>query len=256
MRYHPRPGQYRPMDPNAYSDLAAARGDFKAAVESWSRRLPALGGLQDRLREELGYRDYEIETPIVYNRALDDLGPPSSPRWIVIADNPGKNEQKAANNRYLVGQAGKLAAEFFERRLGRDFRRDAVIINKTPIHSPKTAELSKLLRMDSSGGLRAVFDESQKFMAGLALRFHRALGLPVWISGKSGLSPKGIFSTWFGEFRRLFSEAGAMEEVFVFSHFSMNRFSIELGEKADPGKPLEEELLRIGRENRLAVFGA
>jgi hypothetical protein len=43
--------------------------------------------------------------------------------------------------------------------------------------------------------------------------------------------------------------------VWAFNHFSMNQFAVELKRKARPGKPLIEELARIGRENRARVFG-
>ncbi len=241
------------MNRAAYGKFLKARDDFKAAVAVWNARLPGLAKLEDELRVELGYDDYAIETPIVFNEALDDVGAGSNPAWILVADNPGKNEQKAANRRYLVGQAGKLAAGFFDKRLHMDFRADVLIINKTPIHTPKTAELPKLLKKDPRGELRAVFEESQRFMARLAFRLNDALGLPVWICGKSGLAPGGLFAAWFDEFRAAFADR--FDAVTVQSHFSMNRFSVELAEKADPRKPLLDEILRIGAENRKAVFG-
>ncbi len=245
------------MEIRRYKEFAALRDQFRQKVEAWSSQVPGLLDLQERLREARGYEDYEVETPVVYNRALDDLGPRSRPRWILVADNPGKNEQKAENRRYLVGQSGRLAEGFFRRELDQDFRSDVVIINKTPVHTPKTAELALLVKTDPSGAVERLLSESQAWMARFARSLHKALGVPVWICGRSELKPRGIFSAWFREFSRIYGEAPARDsgEILVFSHFSMNQFSIELARKRDPAAPLDEELRRIGSENRRAVFG-
>lgn len=245
------------MDRRRYEEFSALRETFRRKVRDWSEAVPELRSLQEKLRADRGYDDYTVETPVVYNRALDDIGPESRPRWILVADNPGKNEQKARNLRYLVGQSGKLAESFFRGKLGTDFRSEVLIINKTPVHTPKTAELAMLRALDPSGRVEALLKESQTWMAGLARAAQDALDIPVWISGRSELKPKGIFGPWFREFSRLYRDAPAAvrEGVLVFNHFSMNQFSIELRRKIDPGKPLLEELHRIGSENRREVFG-
>lgn len=244
------------MERCRYEEFAALREAFRAKTAEWSAAVPGLRGLQEKLRADRGYDDYSVETPVVYNRALDDIGPDARPRWILIADNPGKQEQKAANLRYLVGQSGKLAEGFFRRELGADFRSEVLIVNKTPVHTPKTAELALLRGLDPSGAVETLLAESQVWMAGFARALHGALGIPVWISGRSELKPRGIFGPWFREFCRLYREAPpeAREEVLVFSHFSMNQFSIELARKRDPDKPLMEDLRRIGSDNRRAIF--
>ena len=50
---------------------------------------------------------YPIETPVVYNTALDAFSMESDISKIIIGDNPGKNEQLASNQKYLVGLSGK-----------------------------------------------------------------------------------------------------------------------------------------------------
>jgi hypothetical protein len=245
------------MESRRYREFSALRDEFRERVDEWSLAVPELQNYQEKLRKARGYDDYKVETPVVYNRALDDIGPQSRPLWILIADNPGKNEQKAANLRYLVGQSGRLAEGFFRRELGQDFRTDVVIINKTPVHTPKTAELALLRTMDKSGAVERLLTESQGWMALFARKLHKALGVPVWISGRSELKPKGIFAPWFDEFSRLYRSAPetARDEVLVFNHFSMNQFAIELKKKRDPRAPLADELRRIGTENRKAIFG-
>lgn len=245
------------MERPRYEEFCALREAFRAKVAGWSAAVPDLRVHQERLRKARGCDDYAVETPVVYNQALDDVGPGSRPRWILIADNPGKQEQKAVNRRYLAGQSGKLAEGFFRRELGSDFRAEVLIINKTPVHTPKTAELALLRGMDGTGAVEALLAESQVWMARYARDLHQTLGVPVWISGRSELKEGGIFGPWFREFSRLYRDSPpeAREEVLVFNHFSMNQFSIELNRKRNPSKPLMEELRRIGGENRRAVFG-
>ena len=263
-----------------YTAIESTREEFAHLVKRLSRDLPFLASLQEELRLELGYDDYRVETPVVYNRALDDLGPRDGISFILVADNPGKKEQLAANNRYLVGQSGKLAEGFFRDRLGVDFRKEVVILNKTPIHTPKTAELRRLLALaDAAGrregeGLRKAFRESQETMAALARGLHGALGSSgrgaaavaaagagtgavLWVSGLGELREKGLFRPWAEALGAAYDGAPAalVNRVWLFNHFSMNQFAIEVKRKADPARPLLEELGRIGTENRKRVLG-
>jgi hypothetical protein len=258
------------MQSHAYAAIAAARESFRSLVDEWNRQNPYLLEAEERLREKQGYADYRVETPIVYNRALDDITEGDAVRVILVADNPGKNEQLAANNRYLVGQSGKIAEGWFRRELGIDFRREVVILNKTPVHTPKTAELGMLPRQAGihADRAQALVTGSQRAMAEIAWGLYTALRgadeprsgslWPVlWISGVGELKRGGIFEMYRDELCRRFAKAGgdALGGVWAFNHFSMNQFAVELKRKARPGKPLIEELARIGRENRARVFG-
>jgi hypothetical protein len=257
------------MTQTQYTIFDALRKDFASYVETLSQRCPWLKNLQDELRRQLGYADYEVETPIVYNRALDDIGPRDAPLFIIVADNPGKNEQKAANQRYLIGQSGKLAKGWFSAELGLDFYKSCVIINKTPIHSPKTAELRllrKLARSRSAGSptktgpemeLDVLLDESQRYMAALAFKLHKTLGSVLWVSGYGELSAGKLFSTWAEESKKLYSGAdpGLREKFWVFKHFSMNQFAIEYKKSAAaPDDPMSR-LAAVGKANRSRILG-
>ncbi|MBL8967408.1 MAG: hypothetical protein JNG85_10375 [Spirochaetaceae bacterium] len=251
------------MKPATYAALEATRRDFRALVEEWSAAVPGLAALQDELRESLGYDDYRVETPVVYNRDLDALGPESRVAIILVADNPGKKEQLARNNRYLVGQSGKLAEGWFARELKLDFRKDVLILNKTPLHTPKTAELRKLLVLAGAPGtkrrsaLESLVRDSQAAMAELAFRLHAASEAPLWISGYGELGPKGLFRPYAEALGRLYADAAPAlrDRVWLFRHFSMNQFAIEMKEKRDPRGSLMEELARIGAENRKRILG-
>ena len=70
------------------------------------------------LQKEASQKDtpeYPLETAVVYNKAYDDVQPQDEIKLIVIGDNPGKDEQLTKNNRYLVGQSGKVADSFFRK---------------------------------------------------------------------------------------------------------------------------------------------
>jgi hypothetical protein len=253
------------MRAKSYAEIDALRDDFRALVDRWTREHPYLSELQEKLRRSLGYDDYRVETSIVYNRALDDIVPEDEIRIVLVADNPGKNEQLAKNNRYLVGQSGKLAEGWFRRELGVDFRREVMVLNKTPVHTPKTAELRKLVALAGPDrqALEALLAESQRAMADIAWRARAALGATLWISGVGELRDGGLFQIYRDALADLIAARPAQRgktnraggSVWAFNHFSMNQFAIELARKTRPGAPLRRELARIGTENRLRVLG-
>ena len=119
------------------------KDDLKRKVAEWKAAAPELTALQREAARVTNTPEYPFETSVVYNRALDDLTPQDEIKLIVIGDNPGKDEQLEKNNRYLVGQAGKIAEGYFRRNpeLGVDFRKNVIILNKKPVHSDKTAQL-------------------------------------------------------------------------------------------------------------------
>jgi len=270
------PGDHRGMQKKAYAAIDKARKEFRSLVEAWSAENGYLAEAQEKVRIEKGYVDYRVETSVVYNRALDDIGPADETiKIILVADNPGKNEQLSANNRYLVGQSGKLAEGWFKRELAIDFRREVLILNKTPVHTPKTAEL-KLLKKRAGmhrERLEALLAESQSAMADLAWRLYSNLRSsgggrkistagtepwPVlWVSGLGELRKGGLFEIYRDELSQRMASANKAElgGIWAFNHFSMNQFAIEVKKKARPGKRLIEELERIGRENAARVFG-
>lgn len=232
--------------------------EFRAYVRELTDSMLWLPAAQESLRLSKGYLDYSIETPVVYNYALDEIGQDDDIRFIFIADNPGKNEQKKANQRYLVGQAGKLAQGWFGRELELDFRASGIILNKTPIHTPKTAELSLLAA--KTGAHRAEFAarlrESQIRMANFAFLLQTGLHSTVWISGYGELRDGRVFAPWAQEFTRLYAEIAPdrRDKVWVFRHFSMNQFAIEYSRLPAGGEPMER-LRKLGLENRARILG-
>lgn len=254
------------MQSAAYAALRGVRDEFRGLVRRWTSEHAYLREIQEELRAGMGYDDYRVETPIVYNEALDSIGEGDSIRIVLVADNPGKKEQLEANRRYLVGQSGKLAAGWFERELNVDFRREVLILNKTPVHTPKTAELRKLLAMAGPrrDSLASLLEESQRAMAGLAWRLYLAFGAgkgrksaALWISGIGELRPGGLFATYRDELSRLAAPSARADRrrFWAFNHFSMNQFALEMKRKGDASKSAWNNLERICIENRERVFG-
>lgn len=240
--------------------------DFKKVfiekIDEWNKRCPQLQALQEAAAKAANTPSYSFETPIVYNRDLDRFTRDDDIKLIVIGDNPGKDEQLLKNNKYLVGQAGKIADGFFKRNpeLGVDFRKNVIILNKTPVHSAKTNQLKHIIK-NGGAQVAALIQESQLWMAEQTAKLHSALcsgagadgvAPELWLVGYAELKGKGIFIPYRDKLKEsygvctagtdlagtngtkgtdlLFSGASAWSKVYVFQHFSMNRFTIDLGE--------------------------
>ena len=235
------------------------KDDLKRKVAEWKAAAPELTGLQKEAARVTNTPEYSFETSVVYNRALDDLTPQDEIKLIVIGDNPGKDEQLEKNNRYLVGQAGKIAEGYFRRNpeLGVDFRRNVIILNKTPVHSAKTAQL-KLIAKQGGSKIASLIEESQIWMAEKTAALHTSLGTQLWLVGYSELKDKGIFCSYRNTLKAACTPE-AWDRVFVFQHFSMNRFTIDLDEFIKKGKkenaPLESNIHELGVLHRNEIFG-
>ena len=251
------------------------RTDFKAACREWLKRCgyeyaapdEALSAaqksvgqgtlhlLQQAAAAENKTPVYPNETPIVYNHSLDKVQASDRIKLIIISDNPGKNEQLHKNQRYLVGQAGKVAESFFRRNpeLNIDFRREAIILNKTPVHTAKTKELNYLLKHGGKQFL-SLFEETQKWLASRTAALQRVLGCPLWLVGYGELRKKSLFTAYADELRQQYG-GKADAPVYVFQHFSMNCFAIDFRKLNDEHKSMEENLRAIGLLHRKEILG-
>lgn len=235
------------------------REKFKNQIEEWKKQLSGQESniklMQKNLAKKDGVPDYSLDNILVYNKALDEVSEQDNIKLIVIGDNPGKQEQLAQNQKYLVGQAGKIAEGFFARNseLETDFRKNVIILNKTPLHTAKTKELLALTK-DSDPVVNQIFEESQVFMARETANLARDLNLEIWLVGYSELKPKGIFSIYKESLKTAFEDF-AKSKVYVYQHFSMNRFLVDLKENLDSSKSLKENLISIGENHRKEIFG-
>jgi hypothetical protein len=244
------------MKAKAWQAVWAAKEAYREYVADLARRFPALKELSQALVDQRTGPSYRVENPALFNGALEELGPKDSVRLILVADNPGRREQE--KGRYLVGPSGKLAESFFRKHpeLGIDFRRNVVILNKTPIHTPRTGELRTLCRL---GGplLETAVAGSQEFMARTIYAFHAALSpIPVWIIGYSEMKKGGIFEPFTQALQSLYRKRPARQkELLLFRHFSMNQFTIDLKQQRKKGETSAAALGRIGAAYRNRVFG-
>ncbi|MGI0529382.1 hypothetical protein [Treponema socranskii] len=268
------------MLPSQFKAFVEFRDEFRSRVAEWSHYASALEALQKTAAQK-DTPDYPVETAVVYNRALDDVSENDEIKLIVIGDNPGKDEQLAINNRYLVGQSGKIADGFFRRNpeLHTDFRKNVVILNKTPVHTAKTHHLRALQKADPE--IAKLIEISQLWMARHTAKLHRALwengahgkqsssarsdrddskssacggfgttgvndgerSLPdavggkndacfdppqLWLVGYAELKARGIFTPYRDALKAAYAGSDAWKSVFVYQHFSMNRFLIDL----------------------------
>ena len=243
------------------------RDKFKNQIEEWKNQLAGeeskIREVQKSLAKKDGVPEYSLDNILVYNKALDDVSENDDIKLIVIGDNPGKAEQLSENQRYLVGQAGKIAEGFFARNpeLETDFRKNVIILNKTPFHTAKTKELgafSKIIKSNYDENLATkidkIIEESQIFMAEETASLAKDLGLEIWLVGYSELKPKGIFSIYKESLKSAFEDF-AKSKVYIYQHFSMNRFLVDLKESSDSSKSLKENLISIGENHRKEIFG-
>jgi len=248
------------LDSNSWKNFKKARNRFRKEVETLSSSLPNLKKIQQEFADNRDETSYKVETPVVYNGALDDFTAEDEIKLILVADNPGRREQASENRRYLVGPSGKIAHKFFRDNpsLQIDYLKNVIILNKTPIHSPRTVELKELCKMDKKdiSSLAVELDKSQKFMASLLLEFQEALACPVWITGYSEMRKGGIFETYTEELKTLYSDKKEMyKQVFIYRHFSMNQFTVDLRKRTQGGESVSKALKRIGKAYVERILG-
>ena len=271
--------------------------NFKEQCSQWNEKFAAQLEPLQKAAASKDTPEYSVETGVVYNHALDEVTKDTEIKLIVIGDNPGKDEQLLCNQRYLVGQAGKIAAGFFSRNpeLGIDFRKNTIILNKTPVHTAKTAHLRQLLK-SGKPEITRLLQESQLWMAAQTAQLHQVLcsasggknvssgenacgagwaGCQLWLVGYAELKGRGLFLDYRDQLAKSYGvplvgavEAGSVpqgvlpqwNQVMVYQHFSMNRFTIDLSEKLTSGTinsqlPLQEQLAVLGALHRQEIFG-
>ncbi|WP_428770176.1 hypothetical protein V1L52_12770 [Treponema sp. HNW] len=277
------------MNDAQWRALQEFKTDFKSQVSAWQAQIEEAGlldqlqSLQKRAADRDGVPLYSLDTPLVYNSALDDIQKTDDIRIILIGDNPGKDEQLARNRRYLVGQSGKIADGFFRKNpeLNIDFRKNVLILNKTPLHTAKTKELALIIK-EGNPLFAEIIEESQIRLARATVRLHRALyeaddtGNPckLWLIGYAELRERGLFSVYRDALNAAYAEcsaraapapisvsapserkSGCASQVFVYQHFSMNRFLIDLKERSHSSLSLAENIEHVGRAHRKDILG-
>lgn len=261
------------MTEQAWNVFCNFKAEYKSQIELWMKRAAALPALQKSVADFYKTPEYPVETPIVYNRALDDISIEDDIKLIMIGDNPGKEEQLAKNNRYLVGQAGKIAEGYFRKNpeLEINFRKNVIILNKTPIHSAKTNHLKKIAAQGGSE-IANLIEETQIWMAQKTAELHINLckscdegNLPeLWLIGYSEVKPKAIFEKYRDKLKATYADSPYWNQVYTFQHFSMNRFPIDLSDfiknnitKTDDNRNISliDAIHALGKKHTNEIFG-
>lgn len=253
------------MTDNQWNKLQEFRENFSKKINDWLFYKEQLLTLQQQICAEDNTPPYNLELPIVYNKALEEITKEDTIKLIIIGDNPGKNEQLFSNSKYLVGLAGKIGERFFNTNpeLKIDFRKNVLILNKTPIHTAKTNQLKKLAKLGGKE-IENLLLETQEWMAKNTIKLLYELSkenreLSLWLIGYSELKTNGIFE----HYKKLLKEeclkySGLWDKVFVFQHFSMNRFTIDLHESIQNGmiksSNLQSQLNELGTIHKKAIF--
>ena len=274
------------MNPQQWKIFQNFKSELKSQCQSWACYSKELIPLQ-KSSSVKDTPDYPIETPVVYNTALDELTRQSEIKLIVIGDNPGKNEQLSINQKYLVGQAGKIAEGYFKKNpeLEIDFRKNVIILNKTPVHSAKTKHLISIDKELKAGNSPAqnLIEESQRRMAKKTAALHQDLiaasdensFIPeLWLVGYTELKKNGIFIPYRNELKTAYTKTQAIttdslsltdepaktstawQKVFVYQHFSMNCFSkdVKNHQAANPAQTLKQTLESLGQIHKEEIF--
>jgi len=247
------------MNRSVWKKFITVRERFRNETEKILASLPELKRIQQKFadsRAEGKNSSYTVKNSVVYNSALDGIKESDEIKLILVADNPGRREQE--NLRYLTGPSGKIAHKFFRDNpaLGIDFLKNVIILNKTPIHSPRTQELRELCRLEKGSSLIAsAIEESQKEMAQILLEFHKIFECPVWITGYSEMKKGGLFEAYTEKIKELYKDKKEMyKQIFFFRHFSMNQFTIDLKKQILPGETVSKTLERIGASYRVRIL--
>ncbi len=253
------------MTAAAFEAFENFRNDMKKLCSSYSSLTDELKQLQSDSRGDIRY---ELENPVVYNTSYDSITQDDSIRLIVVGDNPGKEEQLDINRRYLCGQSGRIAEGFFRRNgeLGIDFRKNTVISNKTPIHTAKTKHIAYLMK-NGSESVKEALIQSQIRTAELTARLHKNLcangeNCSLWLVGYSELKEKGLFLNYRDTLKNCYTGCGESgnrmslywDKVYVYQHFSMNRFLIDLKSFQKEEVSLQKSLEELGHKHRDEIF--
>lgn len=258
------------MNDKQWDIFCAFKKDFKNKIDEWVKEAPELKELQKEAVIKAKAPLYPFETTVVYNKALDEVKKEDTIKLIVIGDNPGKDEQLIKNNKYLVGQAGKIAEGYFRRNeeLGIDFRKNVIILNKTPIHSGKTNQL-KTISKNGGEKISNLIKISQLWMAERTAKLHCDLVeardedgqvCELWLVGYGELKNKGIFTEYRDKLLETYkrTSSNVWDNVYVFQHFSMNRFTIDLADYISENNKQAESLINnihtLGKMHKQEIF--
>ncbi len=229
------------MTKEQFKKFCSFRDEFKKQIISWNKEYNPV--LKEKIESLSGY---EITNSFIYNEKLDEINENDNIKYIWIQDNPGYNEM--LQNRYAVGASGKAGQNFMKSEgLVKDFDREVIVLNKSPVHTKVTAVLSKL----KNGEIQ---DETQRYMAKAIFTVHNIFACDLWILGISNLN--GIFGTFTENMEKLYKNSTLNKKMFLYYHFSQGQFKKAYNFEANTlGIDNTDKILdNIGIRNRKKYF--
>lgn len=192
----------------------------------------------------------------VFNEALKKVQK-NNVKYILVADNPGIDE--SAKSEYLIGKAGLVTRLFFDSFLVDNFDDEVLVLNKTPIFTPKTDDLKSLHVKQCR-----VFLNSQLYMADLIYNLSVKLDVPVIIMGFAGCrasngrwnletkAEKAVGLAFYKQLALKFKNNS--ENIFIVKHFSRNLFFDDFNIDSYRSCP-KTHFFTIGAKYRGELFG-
>ena len=98
--------------------------------------------------------------------------------------------------------------------------------------------------------------DSQVAMAELLFSFYNCFpSAQIWITGYSEMKKGGLFETYTLKLREIIKRNPAFsKKLFIFRHFSMNQFTIDLNKQRLPDETCTKTLNRIGSAYRERIL--
>ena len=144
-----------------------------------------------------------------------------------------------------------------------------IILNKTPVHSAKTIQLNTIAKLGGEK-IAALLKESQLWMAEKTGCLHidllkacdsSSFKPELWLVGYGELRNKKLFVSYRDKLQEVYKDYPEQwQKVFLFQHFSMNRFTIDLDDfikkenlSLEPDHLLEN-LQKLGICHRKEIF--
>lgn len=229
------------MTKKQFEDFSKLREDFKKQIKKWNKEYNQV--LQEKIEEIEGY---EISNSFIYNEKLDEISEKDNIKYIWVQDNPGYNEM--LQGRYAVGSSGKTGQNFLlNMNLVKDFDKQVIVLNKSPIHTKITSNLTKLKNKD-------IQNISQEYMADLIYKFHKVFKCDLWILGISSLN--NIFKIFTENVQSLYINDSLNKKLYLYYHFSQGQFkkAYNKREKECKTDDIQKILNDIGIENKNKYF--
>lgn len=229
------------MTKKQFDDFCKLRDNFKNQIEEWNKEYNKI--LKRKIEE---VEAYEILNSFIYNEKLDEITEKNNIKYIWVQDNPGYNEM--LQGRYAVGSSGKTGQNFLlNMNLAEDFDKQVIVLNKSPIHTKITSNLTKLKNKD-------IQNMTQEYMADLIYKFHKVFKCDLWILGISSLN--SIFKVFTENIQSLYTNNSLNRKLYLYYHFSQGQFkkAYNQKEKEAETKDVEKILEDIGIANKNKYF--